>query len=165
MIKQQLRRVGLAVVALGPIGASPSAFAAGTDFGTDDYQYGQRQLQRQRSPADSHQFFAHRQLDAGRRNGAATTFVVDKKIIFVAEETDGAATVTSPGLTQVVTVFRVTNTSNGAQDFGSAADNTQPPAIDLRPCRRLRHVELHAARLGVRPVRRRRRATPAYVGQ
>ena len=30
---------------------------------------------------------------------------------------------TSPGLTQVVTVFRVTNTSNGAQDFGLAADN------------------------------------------
>ena len=28
----------------------------------------------------------------------------------------------------VVTVFRVTNTSNGAQDFGLLADNIQPPA-------------------------------------
>jgi uncharacterized repeat protein (TIGR01451 family) len=54
---------------------------------------------------------------------------VDKKIIFVAEETNGAATVTSPGLTQVVTVFRVSNTSNGAEDFGLLADNGQPPAI------------------------------------
>ncbi len=64
-----------------------------------------------------------------RLTALTTTFEVDKKIIFVAEETNGAATVTSPGLTQVVTVFRVTNTSNGAQDFGLAADNLQPPAI------------------------------------
>ena len=130
-IKQQLRRVRLAVVALGLIGAVPSAFAAGTDtnYNTDiantasvNYSVsGVPQTVINSSPTGN--------STPGAGNGAATTFKVDKRIMFIAEETNGAATVTSPGLTQVVTVFRVTNTSNGAQDFGLAADNTQPPAI------------------------------------
>ena len=130
-IKQQLRRVRLAVVALGLIGAVPSAFAAGTDtnYNTDiantasvNYSVsGVPQTVINSSPTGN--------STPGAGNGAATTFKVDKRIMFIAEETNGAATVTSPGLTQVVTVFRVTNTSNGAQDFRIAADNTQPPAI------------------------------------
>lgn len=128
-IKQQLRRARLAVVALGLIGAMPSAFAAGTDFGTDitntasvNYSVsGVPQTVINSSPTGN--------STPGAGNGAPTTFEVDKKIIFIAEETNGAATVTSPGLTQVVTTFRVTNTSNGAEDFGLLADNTQPPAI------------------------------------
>jgi uncharacterized repeat protein (TIGR01451 family) len=126
--KQQLRRARLAVVALGLVGAMPSAFAAGTDFGTDitntasvNYSVsGVPQTAINSSPTGN---------STPGTPGVPTTFEVDKKIIFVAEETNGAATVTSPGLTQVVTVFRVTNTSNGAQDYGLAADNTQPPAI------------------------------------
>jgi uncharacterized repeat protein (TIGR01451 family) len=131
LFKQQMRRVRLAVVALGLIGAVPSAFAAGTDYNTDitntasvNYSVsGVPQTVIQSSPT------GNSTPGSGPSFGAPTTFKVDKKIIFVAEETNGAATVTSPGLTQVVTTFRVTNTSNGAQDFRIAADNTQPPAI------------------------------------
>ncbi|HEU5134362.1 MAG TPA: hypothetical protein VFU13_04385 [Steroidobacteraceae bacterium] len=127
-IKQQLRRARLAVVALGLIGATPAAFAVGTDFGTDitntasvNYSVsGVPQTAINSSPTGN---------STPGTPGVPTTFEVDKKIIFIAEETDGAATVTSPGLTQVVTVFRVTNTSNGSQDYGIVADNTQPPAI------------------------------------
>jgi uncharacterized repeat protein (TIGR01451 family) len=127
-INQQMRRVRLAVVTLGLIGAAPSAFAAGTDFGTDitntasvNYSVsGVPQTQINSSPLGN---------SIPGTPGLATTFEVDKKIIFVAEETDGAATVTSPGLTGVVTVFRVTNTSNGAQDYRIVADDIQPPAI------------------------------------
>jgi uncharacterized repeat protein (TIGR01451 family) len=130
-IKQQTRRVRLAVVALALIGAVPSAFAAGTDYNTDisntasvNYSVsGVPQTVIQSSPT------GNSTPGAGAGFGAPTTFKVDKKIIFIAEETNGEATVTSPGLTQVVTVFRVSNTSNGAQDFRLAADNTQPPAI------------------------------------
>jgi len=126
-INQQLRRARLAVVALGLIGATPAAFAVGTDFGTDitntasvNYSVsGVPQTAINSSPTGN---------STPGTAGVPTTFEVDKKIIFVAEETDGAATVTSPGLTQVVTVFRVTNTSNGAQDYGLSADNLQPPA-------------------------------------
>ena len=64
----------------------------------------------------------------GAGDGADTTFKVDKRLMFIAEETNGAATISSPGLTNVVTVFRVTNTSNGAQDFGLSADNLNPLA-------------------------------------
>jgi uncharacterized repeat protein (TIGR01451 family) len=127
-IKQQMRRARLAVVALGLIGATPSAFAVGTDFGTDitntasvNYSVsGVPQTAINSSPTGN---------STPGTPGVPTTFKVDKKIIFVAEETNNAATVTSPGLTQVVTVFRVSNTSNGAQDYGLAADNIQPPAI------------------------------------
>ena len=131
LIKQQMRRVRLAVVALALIGAVPSAFAAGTDYNTDisntasvNYSVsGVPQTVIQSSPT------GNSTPGAGAGFGAPTTFKVDKRVTFIAEETNGAATVTSPGLTQVVTVFRVTNTSNGAQDFRLAADNTQPPAI------------------------------------
>src|SRR5881394_2085508 len=117
-IKQQIRRVRLAVVALGLIGVVPSAFAAGTDtnYNTDinntasvNYSVsGVAQTVINSSPTGN--------STPGAGNGAVTTFKVDKRIMFIAEETNGAATVTSPSLTQVVTVFRVTNTSNGAQD-------------------------------------------------
>ncbi len=130
-IKQQMRRVRLAVVALGLIGVAPSAFAAGTDtnYNTDisntasvNYSVsGVPQTVINSSPGPGNSI-------PGAGGGTATTFEVDKRIMFIAEETNGAATVTSPGLTQVVTVFRVTNTSNGAQDFRIAADNIQPPA-------------------------------------
>ena len=129
---KQLRRARLAVVALGLIGASPAAFAVGTDFGTDitntasvNYSVsGVPQTVINSSPTGN--------STPGAGAGAPTTFEVDKKIIFVAEETNGAATVTSPGLTQVVTVFRVTNTSNGSQDYRIAADNVQPvPVVNI----------------------------------
>ena len=131
LIKQQMRRVRLAVVALGLIGVAPSAFAAGgdTNYNTDinntasvNYSVsGVPQTVINSSPTGNSL--------PGAGNGTATAFKVDKRIMFIAEETNGAATVTGPTLTGVVAVFRVTNTSNGAQDFRIAADNIQPPAV------------------------------------
>jgi len=134
LIKQQLRRVRLAVVALGLIGVAPSVFAAGSDtnYNTDisntasvNYSVsGVPQTVIQSSPTGN--------SAPGVGAGTATTFKVDKRVMFIAEESDGAATVTSPTLTGVFTVFRVTNTSNGAQDFRIAADNTQPlPLVSI----------------------------------
>src|SRR6188768_691681 len=106
LIKQQLRRVRLAVVALGLIGVAPSVFANGgdTNYNTDiqntasvNYSVsGVPQTVIQSSPT------GNSTPGAGASFGAPTTFKVDKRIMFVAEETDGAETVTSPGLTQVV---------------------------------------------------------------
>jgi uncharacterized repeat protein (TIGR01451 family) len=124
LINQHMRRVRLAVVALGVIGSS-SVFAAGSDtnHGTDitntasvNYSVsGVPQTVINSSPTGN--------STPGAGSGAATTFEVDKRIMFIAEETDGAATVTSPNLANVVTVFRVTNTTNGPQDFRLAASN------------------------------------------
>src|SRR5690349_19419292 len=131
LIKQQLRRVRLAVVALGLIGVAPSVFAAGgdTNFSTPitntasvNYSVsGVPQTVIQSSPSGN--------STPGAGNGTATTFKVDKKVMFVAEETNSAATVTSPGLTGVITVFKVSNTTNGAQEFALEASNTQPSPV------------------------------------
>jgi uncharacterized repeat protein (TIGR01451 family) len=128
---QQMRRAALAVVALTLVGVAPSAFAAGTDtnFNTSitnrasvNYSVsGVPQTVINSSPTGN--------STPGAGGGANTAFVVDKRVMFIAEETNGAATVTSPSLTNVVTVFRVTNTSNGAQDFGLAATNPASPPV------------------------------------
>ncbi len=47
-------------------------------------------------------------------------FVVDRKIDLVVDETDGAATIVSPGQTAAVTTFTLQNTSNDTLDFGLA---------------------------------------------
>jgi len=131
--KQQTRRVALAVVALGLGGLAPSAFAATTDtnFNTDitnrasvNYSVsGVPQTVIRSAPGAGNS-------TPGAGGGADTTFKVDKKIMFITEETNSAATVTSPGLTNVVAVFRVTNTSNGAQDFQLNPSNpSSPPTI------------------------------------
>jgi uncharacterized repeat protein (TIGR01451 family) len=127
---QQMRRVGLAVVALSLVGLAPSAYAAGTDTNFDtnivnrasvNYSVsGVPQTVIESSPTGN--------STPGVGAGDNTSFRVDKRLMFVAEETNGAATVSSPGLTNVVTVFRVTNTSNGPQDFGLSADNLNPLA-------------------------------------
>jgi uncharacterized repeat protein (TIGR01451 family) len=124
LINQHMRRVRLAVVALGVIGSS-SVFAAGSDtnHGTDitntasvNYSVsGVPQTVINSSPTGN--------STPGASFGAATTFEVDKRIMFITEETNGEAAFTSPSLANVVTVFRVSNTTNGAQDFRLAATN------------------------------------------
>ncbi|HUQ12307.1 MAG TPA: hypothetical protein VM146_18500 [Steroidobacteraceae bacterium] len=128
---QHKRRASLAVVALALVGVAPAVFAAGADtnFNTDitntasvNYSVsGVPQTVIQSSPSGN--------STPGAGGGTATTFKVDKKVMFVAEETNTAATVTSPGLTGVVTVFKVTNTTNGAQEFKLDASNTQPTPV------------------------------------
>jgi hypothetical protein len=130
LINQHKRRARLAVVALAMIGVVPAAFAAGTDtnYNTDitntasvNYSVsGVPQTVINSSPTGN--------STPGAGSGSATTFKVDKRVMFIAEETNGAATLTGPGATGVVTVFRVTNTTNGAQDFRLEADNVQPTA-------------------------------------
>jgi uncharacterized repeat protein (TIGR01451 family) len=127
LFKQQIRRTSFAVVALGLIGVTPTAFAAGTDFSTPitntasvNYSVsGVPQAAIGSSPTGN---------SAGA--GTPTSFVVDKKISFVAEETNGTATVTGPSVTQVVTVFKVSNTSNGVQEFRLEASNTLPSPLE-----------------------------------
>jgi len=113
------RRVALAVVALGLGGLAPSAFAAGSDtnYNTDitnranvNYSVsGVPQTVIQSSPTGN--------STPGASAGTDTTFKVDKRIMCLTEETNAAETVTGPGVTNVVAVFRVTNNTNGAQDF------------------------------------------------
>jgi uncharacterized repeat protein (TIGR01451 family) len=55
--------------------------------------------------------------------GTATTFLVDNKIDLTVIETSGAATTTSPALTNVVTQFKLTNTGNNTQGYTLAATN------------------------------------------
>jgi uncharacterized repeat protein (TIGR01451 family) len=165
LIKQQLRRVRLAVVALGLIGVAPSVFAAGSDTNsgtpitnTASVNYsvsGVAQTVIQSSPTGN--------SNPGVGNGTATSFLVDKRIMFIAEETDGAATVTSPTLTGVVTVFRVTNTSNGAQDFRIAADNNQPPAaiFGRADAFDMQNFTLHISTAACSTATM---ATPAFIG-
>jgi uncharacterized repeat protein (TIGR01451 family) len=135
LIKQQMRRVRLAVVALALVGAAPSAFAAGgdTDFDTNIVNRASVNYSVSGVPQTVIRSSPLGNSAPGASGGVDTSFKVDKRIMFVAEETDGAATVTSPGLANVVTVFRVTNTSNGAQDYSLAAANpSSPPVIFTR---------------------------------
>jgi uncharacterized repeat protein (TIGR01451 family) len=116
--KQHSRRVALAVVALAFGGLAPSAFAAGTDtnFNTD--------ISNQASVNYSVSGVAQTPVLSNPATGTGpTTFKVDKKLMFITEETNGVETVTAPGLNNVVTVFRVTNNTNGAQDFQLTASN------------------------------------------
>jgi uncharacterized repeat protein (TIGR01451 family) len=169
LIKQQMRRVRLAVVALALVGSAPSAFAdlADTNFDIDitnrasvNYSVSgvpQTVIRSAPGPGNS---------TPGINGGADTTFKVDKKLMFVAEETDGAATVTSPGLANVVTVFRVTNTSNGAQDFKLTASNpTAPPVVHTRTDNANMTPASFRTRVSAASCVTTSMTTPAYAGE
>jgi uncharacterized repeat protein (TIGR01451 family) len=166
-LNKHTRRVALAVVALGLGGLAPSAFAAGSDtnYNTDitnranvNYSVsGVPQTVIQSSPAGN--------STPGVGNGADTTFKVDKRIMFLTEETNATETVTGPGVTNVVTVFRVTNTTNGAQDFQLTPSNpASAPVIFTRTdniyMTNLRARVSNAACATGGPM-----ATPAYAGE
>jgi uncharacterized repeat protein (TIGR01451 family) len=164
LINQHMRRARLAVVALGVIGSS-SVFAAGgdTNFGTDitntasvNYSVsGVPQTVINSSPTGT--------STPGAGNGAATTFEVDKRIMFITEETDGQATITSPDLANVVTVFRVSNTTNGAQDFRLVATN---PSTDPTLFGRADEFDMSAFSIHVSSAAcSTTMATPAFAGE
>jgi uncharacterized repeat protein (TIGR01451 family) len=126
--KQHSRRVALAVVALAFGGLAPSAFAAGTDtnFNTD--------ISNQASVNYSVSGVAQTAIlssPTGTGPALATTFKVDKKLMFITEETNATATTTGPGVNGVVTVFRVTNNTNGPEDFQLNACNNGDAACPL----------------------------------
>ncbi len=118
--KQHSRRVALAVVALASGGFASPAFAAGSDtnYNTD--------ISNQASVNYTVSGVAQTAIlssPTGTGPATPTTFKVDKKLMFITEETNGVETITAPGLTNVVTVFRVTNNTNGPEDFQLTASN------------------------------------------
>lgn len=126
---QHTRRVALAVVALSLGGFAPSAFAAGgdTNFDTNIVNRASVNYSVSGVPQTVIRSSPTGNSTPGAGGGADTSFEVDKKIMFLAEETNQAATVTSPSLANVVAVFRVTNNSNGAQDFQLNPSNPASP--------------------------------------
>ncbi len=159
--KQHSRRVAFAVVALASGGFAPSAFAAGTDtnFNTD--------ISNQASVNYTVSGVAQTAIlssPTGSGPAAPTTFKVDKKLMFITEETNATATTTGPGVTNVVTVFRVTNNTNGAEDFQLTPSNpaaapsifTRTDTIDMNNLR---------ARVSSAACSTSTMATPAYAGE
>jgi len=110
-------RVALALPVLGSFAVMQSALAVGTDAGTSinnratvSYSVsGVAQTAIESSPTGN--------ATPGAGAGANTTFVVDNKILHVVAETSGNATSTSPGATNVVATFTVTNQGNNAQGY------------------------------------------------
>ncbi|MEM7252179.1 MAG: hypothetical protein AAF493_12210 [Pseudomonadota bacterium] len=106
----------------------PVAIAAGTAAGTDidniatiNYSVGGvAQTPIESSPTGN--------TTPGVSNGTDTTFVVDNKIDLTVAEVSGSYTDASPGETQVVLEFTVTNTGNATQDYSlSSANNGTDP--------------------------------------
>jgi uncharacterized repeat protein (TIGR01451 family) len=124
LFKQHSRRAALAVVALACGVLVRPAFALGTDTDYDTV------ISNQASVSYSVSGVAQSPILSNPATGSGPTkFNVDKKLMFITEETNGAATVTGPGVTSVVTVFRVTNNTNGAQDFQLNASNPAGPPV------------------------------------
>lgn len=116
---RQIKRVGLACVALGSIAVSQQSLAAGTLAGTEientatvNYQVGG---------------VAQDAIDSN-----TTSFVVDNMVNLTVTRLDSDGVEVGPGGTGYVTTFRLTNTGNKAQGYvfnGSAAgtgDANQP---------------------------------------
>jgi hypothetical protein len=61
--------------------------------------------------------------------GTATTFVVDNKVNLTVAEGNSTVTSVSPGATNQITTFSVTNTGNTAQGYNLAAANATGPTV------------------------------------
>lgn len=169
---QHTRRVALAVVALSLGGFAPSAFAAGgdTNFDTNIVNRASVNYSVSGVPQTVIRSSPTGNSVPGATNGADTSFEVDKKLMFIAEETNGVATVTSPSLANVVAVFRVTNNSNGAQDFRLTASDpagTAPPPALLFTANHNDDFNMtnYRARVSNAACAAGPMATPAYAGE
>ncbi len=117
------QRAWLAAIALGSLGVMQNAYAVGTAASTSitnkatvNYTVsGVAQTPIESSPAGN--------STAGVGNGVNPAFVVDNKVDLTVTEVSGAATTVNPGQTNVVAVFRVTNTGNAAQAYQLAPSN------------------------------------------
>lgn len=120
--KQRLKRTALTVGAVGLALVGQSALAAGADTNagttignraTVSFSVGGvAQTPIQSSPTGN-----------STATGADTTFVVDRRLNFTVAEVGGAATTVSPGQTNQVTTFTISNTTNGAVGFVLAGAN------------------------------------------
>lgn len=138
-VMQRWKRTLLAVGTVGAALVGSSAYAAGADtnYNTDiankatvSYQVGGvTQPVIESSPTGN--------STPGVNNGTSTTFKVDRRVNFTVAEVGGAATTTSPGATNAVTVFTITNTTNGPVGFVLTPANTggtvfgRPDAFDV----------------------------------
>lgn len=111
---KQMRRVGLAAVALGAIGVSGTAFAQNTASGTTITN----------TATINYTVNAIAQTPIA----ASTNFVVDTVVNL--NVTGGTTVNVTPGQTAAVTVFTLTNTSNVTSNFTLAATNRPNPAED-----------------------------------
>ena len=107
---RHLKRASLALIGLSSIGVLQSASAAGTIAGT----------------TISNQATVSYQVGGVAQNPIASPtvqFVADNRIDLTVAEGSTTTTQTSPGLTNQVTSFTVTNTGNAAQAFVLSAAN------------------------------------------
>lgn len=147
-IARHLKQVSLALPVLGSFVSMQSALAIGTDSGTPinnratvSYSVGSvAQTPIESSPTGN--------SNPGLNNGTNTMFVVDNKILHLVTEVGAAVNPTSPGATNVVATFQVTNTGNNSQGylltavnqatgaaapaFGTTADNTDVTNLRVR---------------------------------
>jgi uncharacterized repeat protein (TIGR01451 family) len=147
-IARHLKRVGLALPALGSLLLMQNALAVGTDSGTSivnratvSYSVGSvAQTPIESSPTGN--------STPGVNAGANTAFVVDNKILHVVAEVGAAVNPTAPGASNVVATFSVTNQGNTPQGyllsvvnqatgaaapaFGTTADNTDVSNLRVR---------------------------------
>jgi uncharacterized repeat protein (TIGR01451 family) len=112
---QQLRRVGLAFVALGVIGLSGTAFAQNTASGTT--------VTNTATVNYSVNSIAQTPINA------STNFVVDT--VVNVNVTGGTTVNVTPGQLAAVTVFTVTNTSNITSDFNLSPTNQAGDQFDV----------------------------------
>jgi len=112
---KQLRRVGLALVALGAIGLSGTAFAQNTASGTT--------ITNTATINYTVNSIAQTPINA------STNFVVDTVINL--NVTGGTTVNVTPGQTAAVTIFTLTNTSNIASNFTVTPSNQTGDAFDV----------------------------------
>lgn len=109
-IARHVKNTSLALVALASVGALQSAHAVGTPSGT----------------TISNQATVNYSVGGVSQTpitSAAAQFVVDSRIDFTVTEVSGNATQTTPGQTDVIATFSVTNTGNSTQGYQLAVVN------------------------------------------
>lgn len=129
VIARHPKRVSLALVLLSSFGGLQAAQAAGTDSGvaisnraTVSYQVnGVAQTPIESSPTGN--------STAGAGAGSDTTFVVDNVVRHTVTELSGNATSASPGATNLIAAFTVTNTGNTSQGYQLTATNLTGGAL------------------------------------
>lgn len=109
-IARHVKHASLALIALSSVGVLQGAYANGTPSGTTisnqatvDYSVGG--------------------VNQTQITSAAASFVVDSRIDLTVSEVSGNATQTTPGQSNVVATFRISNTGNSTQGYQLSAVN------------------------------------------
>ena len=122
-VNEMLKRLRSAALMLAAMTAASSAWAAGTFSGisvenTATVAYDVATITQEpieSSPTGN--------SNSGVGNGTPTAFVVDNLVDLDVSEIGGATTLTTPGFSGALTVFRVTNEGNTAQDYALSVAN------------------------------------------